>query len=226
LGRVVASGGFLAALCLAPSVVLAVPIPIFGTGALGSFTGTFDYTGSDESGGTVDISLTNTSPAGNGGFITAFVFNLPAGASLTSSVFSSSDGDFGQLGASTFSNNVNGAPFGRFDIGASTGSSFEGGGSPSPGIGVGGSATFTFILSGTGLGSLTAADFLGSVSVPPGAGAGVQGFVVRFRGFEDGGSDKVVGTGDTPVPEPGTAILLALGVASLLTSRFRSRTRQ
>ena len=35
--------GMAAALLLAPAVVRAVPIPISGTGALGSFTGSFDY---------------------------------------------------------------------------------------------------------------------------------------------------------------------------------------
>jgi len=60
--------------------------------------------------------------------------------------------------------------------------------------------------------------------VPPGAGEGVQGFVVRFRGFPDSGSDKVPnGPGEPgPVPEPGTLSLLGLGLASL-AARWRAR---
>ncbi|MGH9323162.1 MAG: PEP-CTERM sorting domain-containing protein [Vicinamibacteria bacterium] len=212
-----------AAFALVPAVVLAVPIPISGTGALGSFTGTFDYTATNDALGTVDISLTNTSPLLNGGFLTAFVFNVPTGADVTSSLFTSSDLDFGLLGATDFDDNVSGAPFGQFDVGASTGGSFEGGGNPNLGLGVGGAATFTFTLSGTGLAGLTAADFLNTLSVPPGSGQGLQDFVVRFRGFADGGSDKVPNNGDTPVPEPSTLLLLSLGLASILTPRFRSR---
>ncbi len=225
MGKAFASAVIVVAGLLNPSVVRAVPIPISGTGSLGSFTGTFDYAPSDESSGIVNILLNNTSPALNGGFITAFVFNVPAGAGVTSSLLASSDGDFDLLGETDFSDNVNGAPFGQFDTGASTGNSFEGGGNPSVGIAVGGMATFSFTLSGTGLGSLTAADFLSTLSVPPGAGGGLEDFVVRFRGFDDGGSDKVSNAGDTPVPEPATALLLSLGFASLLTSRVRARRK-
>ena len=48
------------------------------------------------------------------------------------------------------------------------------------GIAQGGSATFSFALTGTGLGALTPQAFLSTLSVPPGAGEGVQAFVVRF----------------------------------------------
>jgi len=102
---------------------------------------------------------------------------------------------------------------------------FEGGGQPSLGIasGVFGT-TFQFTLTGTGLGALTAADFLSTLSVDAG-GQGEQAFVVRFRGFETGaGSDKVpIDITGEPIPEPGTMILLSLGLATLSARRLNSR---
>jgi hypothetical protein len=211
------------AIALAVLPAMAGAIPIFGTGSLGSFTGSLEYTSGGDTSGAVDVELSNTSPVANGGFITAFVFNIPAGASLSSVILTPSDADFGVIGGPSFSDSVNGAPFGQFDIGASTFMSFEGGGPPSLGIGVGGMATFSFSLTGTGLGSLTAGDFLATLSVPPGDGEGHEAFVVRFRGFNDGGSDKVPGQ---VVPEPATAGLVGLGLTGLWARRFRaSRSR-
>ena len=206
----------IAALMLAPSIAGAVPIAIGGTGVLGSFSGTFDY---DPTTSTVDIVLNNDSATA--GFLTAFLFNIPLGADVTAATFTSSNVNFGLLGDDDdFDNGESGAPFGQFDIGASTGSSFEGGGSPALGIPQLGSATFQFVLTGTGLGALTAQDFLSTLSVPPGDGEGVQGFVVRFRGFPDNGSDKVPNGGEPPpIPEPGTLSLPGLGIASLAARR-------
>jgi hypothetical protein len=210
-----------AALMLAPSFAGAVPIAIGGTGTLGSFSGTFDYTAIDDTSGTVDITLNNDSLTA--GFITAFLYNIPGTADVTGATLTSSDGDFVLLGDDdSFDNGESGSPFGQFDIGATTGSSFEGGGNPALGIPQGGSATFTFTLTGTGLGSLTSADFLSTLSVPPGAGSGTEDFVVRFRGFPDNGSDKVP---NGPVPEPGTLSLIGLGIASL-AARRRARAQK
>jgi hypothetical protein len=175
---------------------------------------------------TVTVSLANTSPAANGGFITAFVFNIPDGTSVTSATIVSTSGAFDDagdlLGPLTFNNSVSGVPNGQFDIGLSTGGDFEGGGNPTVGIGVGETETFTFTLIGLGFSGLTAQDFLDALSVGPGIGQGPEDFVVRFRGFEDGGSDKVPNNGDDEdVPEPGTGLLFGLGMAVFLTSRLR-----
>jgi hypothetical protein len=53
---------------------------------------------------------------------------------------------------------------------------------------------------------LSATDFLGSLDNP--------GFLVRFRGLEGGGSDKVPGGGfQVVVPLPGAGAMAAAGLA-------------
>jgi hypothetical protein len=207
------------AMALLPATSHAVPI--FGSGSQGSFTGTFEYSPDGEDSGTLEITLTNTTPV-DGGYITGFVFNIPAPGSVDVTGVDFSDPDFDLLGGPSFSNSVNGASYGHFDIGAALGGSFEGGGNPTFGIGVGGTATFSFFLTGTGLGTLDTWDFLNSLSAPPGMGEGPEAMVVRFRGFDVGGSDKVPAN----VPEPGTALLLGLGLSALGARRLRSSARR
>jgi hypothetical protein len=209
-------GAALAAATLTPSVARAVPIPISGTGSTGSsFTGTFEYSAASDTSGTVTVTLNDTTPASVGGFLTAFVFNIPDSADVTGATLTSTLGTFSSLlGPTTFSDNVNGAPFGLFDIGATTDPNapftFEGGGAPNRGIPVGGSATFTFTLTGSGLSGLTSASFLSTLSnADTHGGEGAEDFVARFRGLTDGGS----------VPEPGTLMLIGAGVASLVARR-------
>jgi PEP-CTERM motif len=192
-------------------------VPIFGDGSSGHFTGSFDYDGTS----LVTIVLNNTSPVANGGYITGFVFNIPDVASVSSVVYGTSDSDFLLLGAPSFDDNVKGAPFGWFDIGAALGGDFEGGGSPNDGIDVSSSATFTFTLTGTGLGTLTAADFLSTLSVGPGDGAGDEAFVVRFKGFIEGEDSDKVPAETTPIPEPGSVFLLGAGLTALWARRSR-----
>jgi hypothetical protein len=193
--------------CLYLYPISAAAAPIAGNGPLGSFTGDFSY---DPVTGTITVALTNTSPAANGGYLTSFAINNPDGA-ITGVTLDSTDPNFALLGIGTLDNTIKASPFGKFDIGASsTKAQLLGGGKPSFGIAPNRSATFTFsVIGGEGL---YLQDFLNELSSNPGGG-GAQFFIARFRGFADGGSDKVPGTA---VPLPPTLILFVTGLVGLV----------
>lgn len=164
------------------------------TGA--NFTGTLDYTYGGGSSGTLIVSLTNTSPMAVGGWLTGFVFNIDSTDAGRSAILTgATNANFLNTGAATAS------PYGSFDAGAALGANWEGGGSPTDGIAVGGSAMFTFAVSALDANVLSAASFM--------SGPNAWNFLVRFRGLNDGGSDKVPG-----VPAPGALALLGLGAAA------------
>lgn len=188
----------------------------FGLSGLGAFEGTFNYTPTNATQGTLVITLKNTSP--QSGYLTAFVFNNPEDR-ITAASLTSSDSDFFLLGGPSFNNGVNGAPFGLFDLGASTGGSFQGGGNPSVGIAVGFTETFTFNFTGTQMDTLTTAMFLSEYSDPQGRDAGSEVFVARFRGFRDGGSDKVPLDPPSKAPEPSSLLLACAGLGALAARR-------
>lgn len=200
-----------------------------GLNGLGQFQGEINYTPVSATEGNLILSLTNTSAGGNGGYLTAFAFNNP-GDLITGISLTPSDPDFGLVGSGA--NSVGAGPHGQFDFGVSTGSNYEGGGAPSKGIAVGDTATFTFQLTGTGLDALTTSSFFTALSVPPGAGEGVQWFVARFRGFNPEGSDKVpagnpggggLNPSEVQTPEPGSLALAALGSLGFAALAWRRR---
>lgn len=218
---------------LAPSAT-ASTIDLFSdsansTSSLGRFTGSISYddaAGSDGV-GTLSVHLQNsTMPSYLGGYLTAFAMNIPTsgGSSVTGVSLTSAPANFGLIGGPSFNNGINGAPFGRFDFGASTSSSYLGGGNPNTGLGVGQSGTFVFSLTGSGLNSLDVWDFVNAFSFGPPAGHGPEFFLARFRGFSQGGSDKVPGDPGKrrEVPEPTALLLLGAGLLGVARARRRA----
>ncbi|MBX3389378.1 MAG: hypothetical protein KF691_07970 [Phycisphaeraceae bacterium] len=189
---------FLAGVCaLAGAAISAQGAFIAGAGSWGSYTGSLSYSaGTSE----LTIVLKNTSPALNGGFITGFVFNI----------MSADAGAFSTLITFThpFLNlfNESASPYGNYKGGAALGGDWLGGGSPNAGIAVGATGTFVFKITASDAGSLTDASFL---SIPNAS----EAFLVRFKGFVNGESDKVT------IPAPGAFALLGLG--GLVAARRR-----
>lgn len=171
------------------------------SGTWGAVGGSMSYSFVSGNLGKLTISLTNTSPASNGGYLTGLAFNIvSADANATASLFSGTNAAFVGM------TNVNTAPFGTFDAGAALGGSWTGGGSPAAGIAVGSSATFVFNITASDASSRHATDFIGS---------GGEELALRYRGFADGGSDKL------QVPGAGPVGLASAG--ALVASRRRRR---
>jgi hypothetical protein len=167
------------------------------TEGLGAFTGTLDYSFLGGTTGKLDVTLTNTTAAATGGYITAFMFRPPEelgafGCTLTAS-------DFAAM--TNIPAGASGSPFpGSWIGGAGTGGSWLAGGAPGGGIGVGQTGTFSFTITGANASLLTSDSFVSGdlVSDP-------YAFIVRFRGMNDGGSDKVPAY---ELPAPGALALL------------------
>jgi hypothetical protein len=223
----------LAALCASLGSARADLINIGDNELPGQFTGTVEVTNQTFNSALIRVTLTNTSPFSNGGFLTAFAFNDPNRTSKGNigtvtnyqQQFDPQTGqNFALLGAPTFSDSVSSAPFGLFDIGAGVGGSWHSGGSPVDGLAVGETGTFSFLVNGTSLNNLTAANLLTSMS-----STGTAGFVVRFRGFADGSSDKDVAgvivkpPVNNPVPAPPALVLAGIGFVALIG---RARRKQ
>jgi hypothetical protein len=199
--RLFASFAGAAAFAVLPAVVRADSISIESTGIstedLGAFTGTVEFN-ANAFGGAADlaVTLTNTSPSINGGYITGFVFNVAdvPDNSVTVTYVASAGDKFKTL------TNESASPFGTFEYGAAIGGAWLGGGSPTSGIAVGQSRTFLFELSGSSelTAGLSAASFL-TTNLPGGT---TYPLAVRFRGFANGGSDKVIGGEPLPPPPP------------------------
>jgi hypothetical protein len=168
------------------------------TEQLGAFEGTLSY---NPALAELVISITNTTPASIGGYLTGIVFKIDSTDPGATATLISANVPFQNTGSASA------APFGTFDAGAALGGNWLGGGSPNSGIAVGQTGVLTFSVSASDAASLTAMSFIGSSSEP--------GFVARFRGMSQGGSDKVPGV----IPSP--AGLAALAGAGVLAGRRR-----
>lgn len=172
------------------------------TEGLGAFEGTIEYVSSSSgnSQGVLTVNLTNTTPLNIGGTITGFVFNIGSSDPQASATLTDATHPF--LGVS----NHMAPPFGMsFDAGAALGGNWTGGGNPNPGIAVGETGTFVFDIIASDADQLTAASFF--------TGPYEHNFVVRHRGMNGGGSDKIPGGPGSAIPAPGAlAMLLAAGV--------------
>ena len=214
-----------------------------GTSGPGYFTGSVAVDNLSTTSAVIRVSLANTSPIASGGFITGFAFNDPNSTSKgnisTVTSFSQSYSPAGAppannmllIGTPTFDNTISGSPYGSFDIGAAVGGDLLGGGTPQPGVEVGQTGTFLFTVSGTNLDKLTSANILNTLST------GGASFMVRFRGFTDGSSDKVLAGVICPpplpppppprpgaVPAPAGLLLGIIGVGCLLGRSVRRKT--
>jgi hypothetical protein len=234
LAAAVAFVGFATALPAQAGLITVSGNTAASTSQLGNFTGKLSYVPSSSTSAVFTVSLTNTSNPANGGYITGFVFNNPQN-DVTGASLKASNTNFVLLGGPGYNNGINGAPFGYFDVGAALGGSYLGGGSPLGGLGVAKGGTFTFTLTGSHLDNLQVADFVSSLSdTKTAGGGGAQFMAVRFRGFINGGSDKVPGMpvvggpvgGPVPTPEPATLVLGGLGAClACLPGLLRRRRR-
>ncbi len=164
------------------------------------FDGKIEYTFQGGSAGKVEFSLTNTTDPNIGGFLTGFVFNV--GGYTATLDLTSATHPFLEL------SNESAPPFGTYVAGAALGGDWTGGGSPNAGIKVGDTGVFTFDLTSADAGIMNAGTFL--------TGDNELNFVARFKGLNNGKSDKVP-NGD--IPAPGS--LAILGLAGLTAARRR-----
>lgn len=188
------------------------------TEGLGSFSMDVNWDGSD-----LTIDLTNTSDPLNGGYLSGFLLELPTGSTFSSAWTTSN------LTALMPDNGpYAGSPYGFYDYGSALGGDFLGGGNPTYGIDIG--HTEQFIFSGwLNVAGLSTEDFIADLTTVDPLDSSV---LVRFRGFDDGGSDKVPGIivppNDPPdeppilppppppnveVPTPSVPLLFAAGLA-------------
>ncbi len=164
------------------------------TEGIGAFYGYIWYLPASETEAELWVVLTNASDRANGGCITGFVLNNPGNRITSVARGEDFPAAFNILGAANPYDGIKASPFGRFDLGACLGKSFLGGGNPTAGIpAVDGedTMTFRFLLNGIGLDQLYDSDFAMTLSAPQGKDLEQSFLVVRFKGCDNDGSDKL-----------------------------------
>lgn len=169
------------------------------TGA--SLSGSIEYNFISGNTGQVVFTLTNTSTASLGGCLTGFVFNIDSmDGSASASLTNAGDADFLDTGVEAAN------PFGTFDAGAALGANWSGGGNPNRGLAIGSMASFTFSVMASDAAALSAMSF--------------TEMALRFRGFANGGSDKLLieepALNVVPLPTAALAggLMLGLGLGA------------
>lgn len=150
----------------------------------GKFGATIEYTANGGDLGTLTVSLYNASCPTKGGFLTGFLFNFVS-SDPTAKATLQPGAAYPFLAASG-----NGMPFGQFKAGAALGGNFQGGGNPNNGIPPGATGIFIFTIQASDAATLSASHFV--------EGPNAYDFVVRFKGFTGGWSDKVPGVVPCP----------------------------
>ncbi len=189
---------------------------------LATYTGELIYTDLTATTATLEVDLNwqDINPA-TGGFLTAIALNNPNNdiSNVTKNSFPANfqvipvGGPFNNKG-------INVQPYGQADFGASVTDQWEGGGSPNGGVPAGTAADFIFNLIGTNLNTLNANSFVDALTT--GGGGGQQFFLARFRGFDNGGSDKEPAL-DSPsiVPISPSVLLMGSGLLGLIGLGWR-----
>jgi hypothetical protein len=193
-----------------------------GLEGLGSYNGSmqWSYAGGAATRGFLTVSITNTSSIA--GFLTAFAFNGPSTGFTYGLQTPSAPGEFFQRigGGANPAGSISASPWSNYLVGASTSNSWLGGGNPNRGLAVGETGSFTFTVDATAS-ALATLDVLSFWS----ANGNSPAFAARFRGFANGGSDKV-GATQTPqdltvVPIPAPVALAGLGLIGAVLARRR-----
>lgn len=187
-------------------------------GTLGQYSGSMSWSHVSGNTATLTVSLTNLASTAAGGKLTGFVFGTPSVAGLTYKLTTVPANNSAWKIA--VGRGAAAQPFGNYQMGAALGGDWNGGGSPNAGIGVGQTGTWVFTITGgeSTLATLAASNFWHATNE--------FGFVARFKGFNDGGSDKTPGQISPPeeltvVPVPAPVLFAGVGLIAGVVVRRR-----